>query len=215
VTGRPYHHGNLRTALLAEAERTLRDQGIDHLSLRDLARQAGVSHAAPRRHFGDRQALLDALAEVGFLRLGSEVRAAIETAGDHDEGRLRAAASAYVRFATQDAVLLELMYVVKRGKHSPALDDAFGRLFAAFDDLLRQGQQAGELQLGDPDRVRLLLLAAIQGTAALVTSGSVDAGQADQLIADTVALCAQGLRPRAAGRSRRGPTPRAGRAGGR
>jgi AcrR family transcriptional regulator len=192
VNGRPYHHGNLRAALLTEAERTLRDQGIGQLSLRDLARQAGVSHAAPRRHFADRQALLDALAEVGFLRLGDEVRAAIDTAGNDYERRLRAAATAYVRFATQDAALLELMYVVKRGKHSAALDDAFGRLFTTFDDLLRQGQQAGELQLGDPDRVRLLLLAAIQGIAALVTSGSVDAKQAGQLVADTVALCTRG-----------------------
>jgi AcrR family transcriptional regulator len=192
VSGRPYHHGNLRTALLAEAERTLRDQGIDQLSLRDLARQAGVSHAAPRRHFADRQALLDALAEVGFLRLCDDVRAAIDTAGDDYERQLQAAATAYIRFATQDAALLELMYVVKRGQHSAALDDAFGRLFSTFDDLLRRGQQEGELQLGDPGRVRLLLLAAIQGIAALVTSGSVDVGQADQLIADTVALCAHG-----------------------
>jgi AcrR family transcriptional regulator len=187
VSGRPYHHGNLRTALLAEAERTLRDQGIDQLSLRDLARQAGVSHAAPRRHFADRQALLDALAEVGFLRLCDDVRAAIDTAGDDYERQLQAAATAYIRFATQDAALLELMYVVKRGQHSAALDDAFGRLFSTFDDLLRRGQQEG-----DPGRVRLLLLAAIQGIAALVTSGSVDVGQADQLIADTVALCAHG-----------------------
>jgi AcrR family transcriptional regulator len=215
VNGRPYHHGNLRAALLAEAERTVRDQGIDHLSLRDLARQAGVSHAAPRRHFADRHALLDALGETGFLRLGDEVRAAVDTAGDDYERQLRAAATAYVRFATRDAALLELMFVVKRGQHSPALDDASGRLFATFDDLLRQGQQAGELQLGDPDRVRLLLLAAIQGTAALVTSGSVDAGQADQLIADAVALCTHGLRPRAADRSRHAPTSRAARAGAR
>jgi AcrR family transcriptional regulator len=191
---RPYHHGNLRAALLAEAERTLREEGIDQLSLRDLARQAGVSHAAPRRHFADRQALLDALAEAGFLRLGDELRAAIDTAGDDYETQLRAAASAYVRFATHDAALLELMYVVKRGQHSAALDDAFGRLFTTFDDLIRRGQQVGQLQPGDPDRVRLLLLAAIQGIAALVTSGSVEAGQADELIADTVALFAHGSR---------------------
>jgi AcrR family transcriptional regulator len=194
MNGRPYHHGNLRAALLAEAERTLREQGIDQLSLRDLARQAGVSHAAPRRHFADRQALLDALAEAGFLRLGDEVRAAIDAAGDDYETQLRAAATAYVRFSTQDAALLELMYVVKRGQHSAALDAAFGRLFTTFDGLIRQGQQAGRLQPGDPDRVRLLLLAAVQGIAALVTSGSVDGGQAEELIADTVALFAHGLR---------------------
>jgi AcrR family transcriptional regulator len=191
MTGRPYHHGNLRAALLAEAEQTLRDQGTGELSLRDLARQAGVSHAAPRRHFADRQALLDALAEVGYLRLGDQVREAIDTAGEDYEARLRAAASAYVRFATHDAALLELMYAVKRGQHSAAVDEAFGRLFSTFDDLIRQGQ-AGQGQPGDPDRVRLLLLAAVQGIAGLVTSGSVNAGQADELIADAVALFAGG-----------------------
>jgi AcrR family transcriptional regulator len=194
VNGRPYHHGNLRAVLLAEAERTLREQGIDQLSLRDLARQAGVSHGAPRRHFADRQALLDALAEAGFLRLGDEMRAAIDAASGDYETQLRAAASAYVRFATEDAALLELMYAVKRGQHSTALDDAFARLFITFDDFIRQGQQAGKLEPGDPDRVRLLLLAAIQGIAALVTTGSVDAGQAGKLIADTVTLFAR--RPR-------------------
>jgi AcrR family transcriptional regulator len=193
MDGRPYHHGNLRAELLAEAEHTLRDQGIDQLSLRDLARQAGVSHAAPRRHFADRQALLEALAEVGFLRLGDELLAAIDAAGDY-QTRLRAAATAYVRFATQDAALLDLMFVVKRGPHSAALDDAFGRLFTAFDDLIRQGQQAGELQSGDPGRVRLLLLAAVLGIAALVTSGSIDARQTDALITDAVALFAYGSR---------------------
>ena len=51
---RPYHHGNLRTALLDAAERTMRDRGVQDLSLRELARDVGVSHGAPRRHFADR-----------------------------------------------------------------------------------------------------------------------------------------------------------------
>ncbi len=194
MADRPYHHGHLRAALLAEAERTLRDQGIDRLSLRDLARQAGVSHAAPRRHFADRQALLDALAAAGFLRLGDELRAAIEDADDDYETQLRAAATAYIRFATRDAALLELMYAAKRGEQSAALHEAFGRLFIAVDGLIRRGQQAGLLPPGDPDRVRLLLFATIQGIAALVTSGSVDAGQTDRLIADAVALFTRGPR---------------------
>jgi AcrR family transcriptional regulator len=194
MDGRPYHHGNLRAALLADAERTLRDQGVDQLSLRDLARHAGVSHAAPRRHFADRQALLDALAEAGYLRLDGGLRAAIAAAGDDYETRLRAVATAYIRFATQDAALLELMNVVKRGPHSAAVDAAFARLFTTFDDLIRQGQQAGELRPGDPDRVRLLLFAAVAGIASLVTSGAVDAGQTGELIADAVALLALGPR---------------------
>ena len=188
MVDRPYHHGNLRAALLAEAERTLREEGIDRLSLRDLARQAGVSHAAPRRHFADRHALLDALAEAGFLRLSDELRTAIEEAGDDYAAQLRAAATAYIRFATRDAALLELMYTAKRGEQSAALRDAFGRLFAAVDGMVRHGQQAGKLQPGDPDRLRLLLFATMQGLAALVTAGTVQPQQVDGLIAEAVAL---------------------------
>src|ERR1700744_5277860 len=78
---RPYHHGNLRQALLEQAMIALRDGGSDELSLRELARAVGVSHAAPRRHFPDRQALLDALAIEGFRRLGATLTEA-EAGGD-------------------------------------------------------------------------------------------------------------------------------------
>src|SRR6201992_4354102 len=84
---RPYHHGNLRTELLAAAARPVRERGLGALSLRELAREAEVSHAAPRRHFADRQALLDALAEAGFERLADEVSAAGEAAGGGHRGR--------------------------------------------------------------------------------------------------------------------------------
>ncbi len=60
----------------------MRERGVQELSLRELAREVGVSHGAPRRHFPDRQALLDALAEAGFARLGAELRAAVDGAGD-------------------------------------------------------------------------------------------------------------------------------------
>jgi AcrR family transcriptional regulator len=188
MSDRPYHHGRLRAALLAEAERTLREQGIERLSLRDIARQAGVSHAAPRRHFADRQALLDALAEAGFVRLGDEVCAAIDGAGQEYEARLRAAAIAYVRFATRDAALLELMFAAKNAGPPAPLPEASERLFTAAGDLINQGQRAGTLPPGDPMRLRLLLIATLQGIAALITSGRAHPEQADALITDAVAL---------------------------
>jgi len=188
MTDRPYHHGRLRVVLLAEAERTLREQGIEGLSLRDLARQAGVSHAAPRRHFADRQALLNALAEAGFARLADEVCAAIDGAGEDYQARLRAVATAYVHFATRDAALLELMFAAKNAGPPDAVRDASERLFTAFGDLIVQGQKAGTLPPGDPGRLGLLLVATMQGIAALVTSGRAPAGQVDALITDAVAL---------------------------
>jgi AcrR family transcriptional regulator len=187
MTDRRYHHGNLRAVLLDEAERALRDRGIDALSLRDLARQAGVSHAAPRRHFADRQALLDALAEMGFARLGDEMSAAIEAAGVDYEGRLRAAATVYVQFAIQHGALFQLMFATKSAE-TAALPESAARLFIAAGDLIREGQRADALTPGDPERLRLLFVATLQGIAALILSGRADPAQTDALIADTVAL---------------------------
>ena len=68
-----YHHGNLRQALMDEALMCIREQGADKLSLRALARQVGVSQAAPYRHFEDKVALLSALASDGFQRLANEI----------------------------------------------------------------------------------------------------------------------------------------------
>jgi AcrR family transcriptional regulator len=194
VTERPYHHGNLRTALLAQAERTLREQGVDRLSLRELARRTGVSHGAPRRHFSDRQALLDALAEAGFERLGHELRGAVDTADDDFEARLRATAAAYVRFATRDAALLELMFVGKHRDRSGALHDAAAQAFSVILELIEQGQADGALELGDLERVGLVLFATMQGIAALVTGGMVQADRVDGLVADAVVRFLRGSR---------------------
>jgi AcrR family transcriptional regulator len=198
VTTRPYHHGNLRTALLSQAERTVRERGVEELSLRDLARQVGVSHAAPRRHFADRQALLDALAESGFERLGAELRTAIDASGSGFEERLRATAAAYVRFATRDPDLLELMFAGKHRDASGALHDAAERAFSVMFELIVQGQANGTLEHGDPERVGLVLFATIQGIAALVTAGIVESDQIDDLVADAIAYFLRGSRVRAA-----------------
>jgi AcrR family transcriptional regulator len=187
VTERPYHHGNLRTALLAEAERTVRERGVQDLSLRELAREVGVSHGAPRRHFPDRQALLDALAEAGFERLGTELSGAFDDAGEDFPARLQATAAAYVRFATHDAALLELMFAGKHSEQSGALHEAAARAFSVILELIEQGQAEGALEPGEPDRVGLVLFATIQGIAALVTGGMVQAGQLDELVADATA----------------------------
>ena len=194
TANRPYHHGNLRAALLEQAELTLRDGGVEQLSLRDLARQVGVSHGAPRRHFSDRQALLDALAENGFERLGAELRAAVDGAGDDFEARLRATAVAYVRFAVDDSALLELMFAGKHRDPSGALNDAAERAFSIMLELIVQGQHSGALRPGDPERVGLVLFATIQGIAALVSAGIVTSEQIDELVSDATAYFVRGSR---------------------
>jgi AcrR family transcriptional regulator len=194
---RPYHHGNLRSALLSCAERTLRDGGAGELSLREIARQVGVSHAAPRRHFADKQALLDALAQDGFERLGRELREAMDGAGEGFHARLLAVSQSYVRFATEHAALLELMYA---GKHRPGADDSLReageRAFEAPMSLIAAGQAAGEVVAGDPARVGVAAWAAVHGLASLVNSDLIDADALDERVAEAVALLVEGLRPR-------------------
>jgi AcrR family transcriptional regulator len=194
VTDRPYHHGNLRAALLAQAEQTLREDGLDGLSLRELARQIGVSHGAPRRHFADRQALLDALAETGFARLGAQLRAAAESAGEDYEARLRAIGLAYVRFAISDAALLELMFAGKEREQAGVLHEAADRAFSVILELIEEGQRGGALEPSEPERIGLLLFATMQGIAALVTVGIVAPAQVDSLVTDAIGRFLHGPR---------------------
>ena len=194
MTERRYHHGNLRRALLDAAERTVRERGVEDLSLRELAREVGVSHGAPRRHFPDRQALLDALAESGFDRLGRELNAAAAGAGDDFETRLRDTGAAYIRFATRDPALLELMFAGKHRDDAAALQAAAERAFAVMLELIVQGQANGLLEPGDPERVGFVLFATIQGIASLLTSGMVPTEQLDELLTDAIAHFLRGSR---------------------
>ncbi|GLY28784.1 TetR/AcrR family transcriptional regulator [Kineosporia sp. NBRC 101731] len=166
-TDERYHHGNLRAALLAAAEQTTRESGVDALSLRDLARQVGVSHAAPRRHFPDRQSLLDALAVNGFQRIDTELRTAVAGAGDDFVARLKALAQTYTRFATRDAALLELMFSRKHGENADVFMAAAQPSFALMEDLLREGQEQGVLRDGPIDQVGIVLFATMHGIAAM------------------------------------------------
>jgi AcrR family transcriptional regulator len=102
---RPYHHGDLRRAILAAAIEAIQRDGVDSLSLRALARYAGVSHAAPAHHFGDRAGLLTALAAHGFELLADQLGEAFERTGSFLEVGV-----AYVRFAVDHPAHFAVMY---------------------------------------------------------------------------------------------------------
>jgi AcrR family transcriptional regulator len=192
---RPFHHGNLRTALLEAAERNLRKQGAEQLSLRDLAREIGVSHAAPRRHFADRQALLDALAEDGFARLGSALRAATAEGGPDFSTRVTSTVVAFASFATENAALHELM---NSGKHRPGA----GRIAAAAElafspmvELIAEGQRRHELEQGSPEQIGIVLFATVQGITTMVNGELVSPELLDPLIATAVRQFLRGAHP--------------------
>lgn len=185
---RSFHHGNLRTVLLDRAEQTLREGSIEDLSLRELARQAGVSHGAPRSHFIDRQALLDAVAARGFERLADVVVQAGALHRQDLAGRVRAVATAYVQFAVTDAALLELMFSTKTSSPPQEVLDAAKRLFSTFDSLFEADVTAGRFRGQNLERIKLLLVAMLQGVAALITSHRVSAEQGNTLIDDAVNL---------------------------
>ncbi len=102
---RPYHHGHLRQAILAAAVDALTESGPARLSLRELARRAGVSHAAPAHHFGDKAGLLTAVAAEGYTLLADAL-----TAARRGSGSFLDVGVAYVRFAIEHQAHFEVMF---------------------------------------------------------------------------------------------------------
>lgn len=188
VPDRPFHHGNLRAVLLDQAEQVLRERGIDALSLRELARAAGVSHGAPRSHFIDRSALLDALAERGFTRLADEVRQAASQAPENYAAVLHAAGAAYLAFALREPALHDLMFAAKAGAPSQAVSTAAERLFATLADVMSTGVEAGAYDAVDVGRLTLLLGTTIQGISAFIASRRITIPQGEALLDDAIRL---------------------------
>src|SRR4051794_14168256 len=144
----PYHHGALREALLEAAERVLERDGLAGLTLRAVAREAGVSHAAPTHHFGDLTGLLSELAAIGFTRFNATMKAAGDSPGTPIE-RAMARARAYVAYAQANPGMYGLMFRTERLDYSrPALHEAAEASFAGL-----AGSVAGRRadQLGDEE----------------------------------------------------------------
>ena len=197
ATARPYHHGNLREALLVAGERALGTTGAANLSLRELAREVGVSHAAPRRHFADRQALLDALALNGLEQLGAQLDAALAGAGEDFTTRILALARAYVGFATTRPALIELMFASKHEAGAPReLAQAADRAFAAALQVVADGQAAGAVVPGDPERLAKIAFALLQGLVAIANNDMLDGQPLDALRDAAVERLLLGFAPR-------------------
>lgn len=152
---RAYHHGDLRAAVLKAAEKILETEGVDALTLRAVARAVGVSHTAPKNHFGDLQGLLSELAAVGYRRSGEALVGAMDAAGSDPRLRMRAMGRAYVAFARAHPGLFVLMY---RGER---LDMMRPSLREAIEDTRRSLRVAATSIVADATPLQL----AARGTA--------------------------------------------------
>ncbi|MGX4770796.1 TetR/AcrR family transcriptional regulator [Bradyrhizobium guangdongense] len=131
-TETPYHHGALREALLDAAERVLERDGLAGLTLRAVAREAGVSHAAPTHHFGDLTGLVSELAAIGFRQFNAAMTAACEAITSPLE-RALARPKAYVAYAQAHPGMYGLMFRTERLDYSrPSLHEAAESSFAGL-----------------------------------------------------------------------------------
>lgn len=185
----PYHHGSLRAELLELAQQRIEETGAAGLSLRELAREIGVSHGAPQRHFADKQALLDALAVKGLEDLGELLDTRVGD-GSFDD-RLLAFAQGYVDFATGHPVLLSLLFA---RKDTPELRAANDRAFAAPQRMISDALRDGDIVDDDFDRVSMAVLATIQGLATIIGSGMIGDRKPDVVVAGTISTLVAGLR---------------------
>lgn len=124
-----YHHGNLRDALIEAALAIVSQEGLHEVALRDVARRAGVSHAALYHHFKDKSALLAAVAEQGFRKMHEEMMALAARAGKDPWAQLQAVGVGYVRFATASPSHFRVMFAPEIGT-SPELRQAGQATFA-------------------------------------------------------------------------------------
>ena len=110
-TPKPYHHGDLREQLLLAGEQALAEMPVDEVSLREIARRAGVSHAAPKHHFTSMANLLGEIAGRGFQKFVAALAVAVEASQSQTpEGRLIAMGRAYLRFAENNPAIYSLMF---------------------------------------------------------------------------------------------------------
>jgi len=140
-----YHHGDLKEALLAAAEAVLRDRGLQGFTLRECARRAGVSHAAPKHHFGDVRGVLTEIAARGFHQLNRRLRSKLRAAGGDLDAQFAATADAYVGFAQAHPEHFRIMFrsdLVDTG--SLSLMGAALETFTELTNVIRR-------QRGEPD----------------------------------------------------------------
>ena len=165
-----YHHGDLRNALIQAGLDLLAEGGVQELDLRKVARRAGVSHAAPYRHFADKQALIAAINEEGFHLLAERIRSTLREVSDEPVEQLLGVALAYVRFAKENPWLMREMFsglTIERETFE-SLHTASKSVYRLYAEVIRRGQESGKIVDGDPTALAGVLWSVLHGLAMLI-----------------------------------------------
>lgn len=171
-----YQHGDLREALVDAGVKLLMEGGLDKLSLRGAAQLAGVSHAAPYRHYRDKDALVAAIAERGFRMLSAAMRTELERSGARKASRkLTALAVGYVGFGTEHPAYLQLIFggALNKANAPASLREAGEDAYHVLRDVVAAGIDAGELCKADTDEVALACWSLVHGLSMLIIHGAV------------------------------------------
>jgi AcrR family transcriptional regulator len=171
---KPYHHGDLRRALLDEALRTIETEGVEHLTLRTVGSRLGVSRSALYRHFADKQSLLATVGKEGFRKLRQALADAWEGNG-HGRTGFDAMHRAYVQFAVEHPSHYRVMFggfIESAAKDDHFISEARGAFQVLVDALVEQ-QNAGDIRRDDPVLMARFVWALVHGTAMLFIDGQL------------------------------------------
>lgn len=197
-----YHHGDLHNSLLEAADCLLEQTGAAKLSLREVAKHAGVSHTAPYRHFKNRAAMLEAIAIAGFGRLKLLMEQAEASAPNDSEAQLRAAGLAYLQLAVNNPEHTRLMFggMMKDVPEDGHLYAAAEESYAAIYRIIDTGRARGVFGGSDTDTVVLTAWALVHGLTMLILGtqkvNPATPAELDELTLSVTEHLLQGIRAR-------------------
>lgn len=170
-----YHHGDLKNALIKAGVQILAKEGVSGLSLRKVAKQAGVSHAAPYSHFADKQALIAAISTEGFKQLYIQIEGIIKAKKDEPSTLLVETAWAYMQFAMNEPDRFKLMFssVLEKEKEYPDFVHFSQENFLQIVNVVNVCQAAGVLRSAQADLTTVSVWGAVHGLVMLVLEGQI------------------------------------------
>ena len=170
-----YHHGDLKNALIQAGVKILAREGVSGLSLRKVAKQAGVSHAAPYSHFADKQALIAAISTEGFKQFHVQIEEIISVNKNNPAALLVETAWAYMQFALNEPDRFKLMFssVLEKEKEYPDYVQYSQQNFSQIVEIVKICQAEKILRTDSPELTTVSVWSAVHGLIMLILEGQI------------------------------------------